>query len=102
MFTLAEVSWVLFRGGALRILCDVSARELDERSAFVVRRGIPNPNLSFRAASNISARFDVASSLFKGVEEATEAGNTALSNCLLTRLPDGEASLPGLAFKRRD
>ena len=30
------------------------------------------------------------------------AGKTALSNCLLTRLPAGEARLLGLACKKRD
>ena len=109
MFTLVEVSRVLFRGEVCSILLDVSDEEVDDRSAFVVPRELPNPNpnpnLSLRAASNISVRLDVASSLFTGVEGATAAlvaGNTALSNCLLTRLPDGEARLPELAFKRRD
>ena len=108
MFTLVDVSRVLFRGEVFSILLDVSDEEVVDRSALVVRTEIPNPNpnpnLSFRAASNISVRFDVANSLFPGVEEeeATVAGNTALSNCLLTRLPDGEARLPvaELVFKR--
>ena len=113
VFTLAEVeaSRVLFRGEVCSILLDVSDEEVDDRSAFVVLREFPNanpnpnPSLSLRAASNISVRLDVASSLFTGVEGATAAvaGNTALSNCLLTRLPDGEARLPEeFAFKRRD
>ena len=111
VFTLAEVevSRVLFRGEVCSSLLDVSDEEVDDRSAFVVLREFPNanpnPSLSLRAASNISVRLDVASSLFTGVEGATAAvaGNTALSNCLLTRLPDGEARLPEeFAFKRRD
>ena len=93
-----EVSRGLFRGEVCSSLLDVTDKEVEEMRAFVVRREVPNPNasLSFRAASSISVRLDIASSLFPTVEGATAViGNTELSNCLLTRMP-------GLAFRRRD
>ena len=108
VFTLVEVSCVLFRGDAFNNLLDAGDDEVDARSEFVVRRERrppdPSPNLSFRAASNISVLFDVASALLTVAKwgPMAVAGKTALSNCLLTRQPVGDARLRGLACKRRE
>ena len=67
VFTLVEFSCVLFRGDAFSNLLDVSDDEVDERNLFAVAPN-PSPNLSFRAASNISVLFDVASALLTVVK----------------------------------
>ena len=91
VFTLVEVSCMLLSGDAISNLLDVNGDEVDERSLFFN----PSPNLSFRAASNISVLFDVASALLTVAKcgPMAVAGKTALSNCLLTRLPVGDARL---------
>ena len=63
VFTLVEFSCVLFRGDVFSNLLDV-----DDRSLFVRAVPNPSPNLSFRAASNISVLFDVASALLTVVK----------------------------------